>query len=125
MKSIPEKVNTAWNSRQEAIVFSTVDKNGMPNSIYATCTSKFNDSIVVVADNFFHKTRENILTGSKASILFITKEGTSYQLKGTIKYYTSGEIYEDMKNWNLAHLPGNAAAALEFDEVYSGSERLV
>jgi uncharacterized protein len=125
MKSIPEKVNTAWHSRQEAIVFSTVDRNGIPNSIYATCTSKFNDSIFVVADNFFHKTRENILAGSKASILFITKEGTSYQLKGTIKYYTSGEIYEDMKKWNPAHLPGNAAAALEVEEVYAGSEKLV
>lgn len=125
MKSIPEKVNQAWNSRQEAIVFSTVDKNGMPNSIYATCASKFNDSIFVVADNFFHKTRENILAGIKASILFITKEGTSYQLKGTIKYYNSGEIYEDMKKWNPAQLPGNAAAALEVEEVYSGSEKLV
>jgi len=125
MKSIPEKVNQAWNSRQEAIVFSTVDKNGMPNSIYATCASKFNDSIVVVADNFFHKTRENILAESKASILFITNEGTSYQLKGTIKYYTNGDIYEDMKKWNPERLPGNAAAALEIDEVYSGSERLV
>ncbi len=125
MKLIPEKVSTAWNSRQEAIVFSTTDKNGMPNSIYATCASKFNDSIFVVADNFFHKTRENILAGSKASILFITKEGTSYQLKGTIKYYTSGEIYEDMKKWNPERLPGNAAVALDIEEVYSGAEKLV
>lgn len=125
MQSIPEKVNTAWHSRQEAIVFSTVDRNGIPNSIYATCVSKFSDSIFVVADNFFHKTRENILAGSHASLLFITKEGTSFQLKGTVKYYTSGEIYDEMKKWNPAHLPGNAAAALEVEEVYSGSEKLV
>jgi hypothetical protein len=125
MQLIPEKVYAAWNSRQEAIVFSTVDKNGMPNSIYATCTSKFNDSIFTVADNFFHKTRENIFSGSKASILFITKDGTSYQLKGSVKYYTSGEIYEDMKKWNPERLPGNAVAALEVEEVYSGSEKLV
>jgi len=125
MQLIPEKVYIAWNSRQEAIVFSTVDKNGMPNSIYATCTSKFNDSIFTVADNFFHKTRENIFSGSKASILFITKDGTSYQLKGSVKYYTSGEIYEDMKKWNPERLPGNAVAALEVEEVYSGSEKLV
>ena len=125
MKSIPEKVIAAWNSRQEAIVFSTVDKNGMPNSIYATCTSNFNDSMFVIADNFFHKTRENILAGSKASILFITKEGTSYQLKGTVRYYNSGKIYDDMKKWNPERLPGNAAAALEVEEVYSGSEKLM
>lgn len=125
MKSIPEKVYKAWDSRQEAIVFSTIDKSGMPNSIYATCTSKFNDSIFVVADNFFHKTRENILAGSKGSILFITKEGTSYQLKGTMRYYTSGQIYDDMKKWNPERLPGNAAAAMEVEEVYSGSEKLM
>ena len=125
MKLIPEKVYKAWDSRQEAIVFSTIDKNGMPNSIYATCTSKFNDYTFIVADNFFHKTRENILVGSKGSILFITKEGTSYQLKGALRYYTSGEIYDNMKEWNPERLPGKAVVALEVEEVYSGSEKLV
>jgi hypothetical protein len=30
-----------------------------------------------------------------------------------------------MKKWNPERLPGNAVAALEVEEVYSGSEKLV
>jgi predicted pyridoxine 5'-phosphate oxidase superfamily flavin-nucleotide-binding protein len=125
MKVLPEKVNKAWDSRKDAVVLSTVDMNGMPNSIYVTCVSKYNESIIVVADNYFNKTRSNILAGSKASILFITNEGTSFQLKGTIKYHQSGEIFNDMKKWNPAQHPGNAAVALEIEEAYSGSEKLL
>ncbi len=125
MKNIPEEVSKAWDLRNEVIVLSTVDLEGMPNSIYATCVSKYNESTFVVADNYFNKTQKNILAGSKASILFITDKGKSYQLKGKIKYYQSGEIYNDMKKWNPAKHPGNAAAALEIEEVYSGSEKLL
>ena len=125
MKKLPEIVSKAWDSRKDAVVFSTVDVNGMPNSIYVTCVSKYNESVIVIADNYFNKTRKNILAGSKASILFITNEGTSFQLKGTIKYHKSGEIFDDMKKWNPSKHPGNAATALEIEEVYSGSEKLL
>lgn len=125
MSNLPEKVSKAWDSRMDAVVFSTVDINGKPNSIYVTCVSKYNESVIVIADNYFDKTRKNILAGSKASILFITREKTSYQLKGTIKYYKSGEVFDDMKKWNPSKHPGNAAAALEIEEVYSGSEKLL
>ena len=125
MKKLPEKVSKAWDTRNDAVVFSTVDINGMPNSIYVTCVSKYNESVIVIADNYFNKTRKNILAGSKASILFITNEGTSFQLKGTIRYYKSGEVFDDMKKWNPSKHPGNAATAIEIEEVYSGSEKLL
>ncbi len=125
MSNLPEKVSKAWDSRKDPVVFSTADINGMPNSIYVTCVSKYNESVIVIADNYFNKTRRNILAGSKASVLFITGEGTSFQLKGTVKYYSSGEIFDDMKKWNPSKLPGNAATALEIEEVYSGSEKLL
>ncbi len=125
MKKLPEIVSKAWDTRNDAIVFSTVDINGMPNSIYVTCVSRYNESVIIIADNYFNKTRKNILAGSKASILFITKEGTSFQLKGTIKYYKSGEVFDDMKKWNPSKHPGNAATAIEIEEIYSGSEKLL
>lgn len=48
----------------------------------------------------------------------------AFQLKGTIEYHTEGAIFEDMKKWNPAQHPGNAAAALRVEVVYSGSEKL-
>jgi len=125
MPSIPEEVSKEWENRNGPIVLATVDKDGIPNAIYATCVSKFSEDTLVVADNYFSKTKANIFAGSKGSLLFITKEKKSFQIKGTIEYHTEGEIFTDMKKWNPEKLPGNAAAALKVEEVYSGAEKLL
>ncbi len=125
MAALPEKVSKAWEDREGPIILSTVDGAGNPNAIYATCVSKFSEEIIVVANNYFAKTLENILAGSKGSILFITKEGTSYQIKGSIEYHKEGVIFDDMKKWNPKRLPGHAAAALKVEEVYAGAEKLL
>ena len=125
MAKLPEVVSKAWDKREGAIVLTTVSKDGVPNSIYATCVSKYNEEILVIADNYFSKTKENILSSSKkASILFLTKENKSYQIKGTLEYCTSGDIYTDMKKWNSTDHPGHAAVALKAEEVYSGADKL-
>ena len=125
MTTLPEKASKAWEDREGPIIFSTVDGDGNPNAIYATCVSKFSEEIIVVANNYFSKTLKNILEGSKGSILFITKEGESYQIKGSIEYHKEGVIFDDMKKWNPKKLPGHAAAALKVEEVYKGAEKLL
>ena len=78
-----------------------------------------------MADNKFHKTRANILAGTKASLLYLTKEKKSYQIKGSLEYLTQGEIYEEMKNgWLDKKYPGNASTVIHIEEVYSGAEKL-
>ena len=124
MPALPTAVSEAWEKREGPVVLTTVDDEGVPNAIYATCAAKYDESTLVVADNFFHKTRANILAGSKGSLLFITKEGKAFQIKGTIEYHASGPIFDHMKTWNPAKLPGNAAAALKVEQVYSGAEQL-
>ena len=125
MAALPEKVSKAWEDREGPIILSTVNGDGIPNAIYATCVSKFSDDTIVVANNYFSKTLENILAGSKGTILFITKEGKSYQIKGSIEYHKEGSIFEDMKKWNPKKHPGHAAAALKVEEVYTGAEKLL
>ena len=125
MAALPELVSKAWEDREGPIILTTVNGDGKPNAIYATCVSKFSEDIIVVANNFFSKTLENILAGSKGSILFITKEGTSYQIKGSFEYHKEGDIFDDMKKWNPKKLPGHAAAALKVEDVYAGAEKLL
>ena len=125
MAILPEDVSTAWEKRKGAIVLTTVDKDGVPNSIYATCASKYDEETIVVADNYFDKTQKNILAGSKGSVLFITDEGASFQIKGRIEYLKDGPVFEDMKKWNPTKHPGHAAAALKVEEVYSGAKKLL
>ncbi|OQY18910.1 MAG: pyridoxamine 5-phosphate oxidase [Desulfobacteraceae bacterium 4572_35.1] len=107
------------------MILTTVDQNGTPNSIYATCVARYGDERFVVADNYFDKTRANIKMGSSASFLFITDEDKSYQVKGNIEYLTSGPIFDDMKQWNPEKHPGHAAVAVVVKEIFSGSEKLV
>ena len=125
MSGLSEKISNAWDNRKGPVIFSTVDENGVPNAIYAACVSKWDDNKIIIADNYFDKTRKNILRGSKGSVLFITEESKAYQLKGTIEYHTEGDIFTDMKKWNPAKHPGHAAAVLIVEEAYSGAEKLM
>lgn len=125
MARLPKDVSEAWDKKDGAIVLSTVDDKGLPNSIYATCVGKFDDETLVVADNYFDKTKKNLQSGSKGSILFITGEGKSFQVKGTMEYHTDGPVFDDMKKWNPAKHPGHGAAALKVEEVYSGAKKLI
>ena len=124
MATLPQKVREAWDSHEGPVVFATVSEDGIPNIIYATCVSAFGEDKLVVADNYFDKTRKNLLANPQGSILFITKDYKAYQVKGPISYHTEGEIFEHMKTWNPEKHPGHAAAALTVEEVYKGAEKL-
>ena len=125
MANLPEAVSKAWEEKEGPVVFTTVNAAGEPNSIYATCVSKYDEGTILIADNYFNKTKENIKNGSKGSVLFITAENKSFQLKGKIEYHTEGPLFDDMKGWNPEKLPGHAAAALKVEEVYKGGEKLL
>ena len=125
MPALPLSIIKAWEERKGPIILTTVDNNRVPNAIYASCVSKYSEDSIVVADNYFDKTRKNILAGSKGSILFITKDGKAYQIKGSIEYHAEGEVFEDMKRWNPKQHPGHAAAVLKVEEVYAGAEKLL
>ena len=124
MSALPKKVIEAWDNRDGPVILATVNEEGAPNIIYATCVGIFGDDRLVVADNFFDKTRRNLLRGCKGALLFRSKDGKAYQVKGTMEYHKEGEIFKRMKTWNPPQHPGHAAAALKVEEVYSGSERL-
>ena len=126
MSTLPDIVDKALDDREGPAIFTTVSEAGIPNSVYVGFVHKSGEDKLVVVDNFFHKTRENLFAGSKASLLFITKEGKSFQVKGSVDYETSGEIYDDMKNnWLDAKYPGHAAVVLNADEAFSGAEQLL
>ncbi len=125
MISIPESIKKEWSNKQDAIVLTTVSATGIPNSIYATMAALYNDNKVLIANNKFKKTLENIETSKEATVLFITKETKSYQLKGSVSYKTEGNEFNDMKRWNRADLPGYGVAVIEIQEIFSGAEKII
>ena len=125
MNNAKEVLKDAWDRHEGPVVLTTVDENEMPNAIYVTFVKYLDDGRIVVADNYFNKTRSNIRRGSKGSVLFLTKERKSYQAKGGIEYLTDGPIYDDMRQWVDQKKPRIAAAVLNVDEFYSGAEKLM
>lgn len=124
MIQLPEIVLQQWEKREGPAVFTTVNQDGLPNSIYAGCVHMTGDGRFFVVDNKFEKTKDNILAGSTGSFLFITDECKAFQIKGTIEYHTEGEIYDAMKKWVNPKYPAFAVAVVNTQEVYSGAERL-
>jgi uncharacterized protein len=124
MPPLPAIVREAWENRKGSAVLGTVSPDGVPNVIYVSCVGAFGGDRFVVVDNFFDKTRKNLLAGSKGALLFRAKDGKAYQVKGALEYHTDGEISQHMKTWNSLQHPGHAATALQVEEVYSGAKNL-
>lgn len=124
MNFLPEEICKAWANRDKVTVLATAGENNLPNVIYVTCVELYQSKKIVIADNYFDKTRKNILAGSKGSFLFKTRENKTYQIKGFFEYVTEGEIFDFMKTWNPLKHPGHAAAILNPEEIYSGAEKL-
>ena len=120
-----EILKEAWGLREGPAVFTTVDKNSVPNSVYVLGMKLLEDGRIAIIDNYFQKTRENIKNGSKGSFLFLAKPRKPYQAKGSIEYLTSGPVYEDLRASVDPKHPRVAAAVLRVEELYSGSERLI
>ena len=125
MASLPDDVRKAWEDRNGPVILATISEDGVPNIIYVGCVGAFGDDCLVVADNYFDKTRKNLQRqGGKGSMLFRNKEGKAYQVKGTLEYHKEGEIFDHMKAFTPSQHPGHAAAVLRVEEVYSGAEKL-
>lgn len=124
MNALPQVVSDAWDDREPIVVLTTVSQDGIPNSIYVGVVGRFDHNTFFVANNYFSKTKQNIMAACKASLLFLTHERKSYQLKGAIELQENGPIYEAMKKLNPSQYPGHAVAVLHVEEVFSGAERL-
>ncbi|MEJ2114468.1 MAG: pyridoxamine 5'-phosphate oxidase family protein [Gammaproteobacteria bacterium] len=115
----------AWQQHDDRMVFTTTNKDNIANSIWISCAKLINDEQFMIADNFMHKTLGNIKNGSKGVLLYIAPERESYQIKGSLEYYTDGPVYNDMKSWLDAKFVGKGAVVLNIEEVYYGAEKVV
>ena len=124
-RQLPEEVIDAWNERKEPLVVTTVDRNGLPNSIYASIVHLASDGRIAVADNYFDKTAANITCGTSAVFLFITPGNKAYQIKGRLDYHKSGPLFDEMIGWADPQHPRRGVVLMNPEAVYRGSTRLL
>ena len=124
MSALPQSFIDAWENKESRLIFSTVDADGTPNSIWVLCVKMLDDQRILIANNFFNKTLENINNNSRGALLMIAPEREAYQIKGTVEYYTEGEVFDDMKAWLDPKFAGVGATILNIESIYYGAEKV-
>ncbi len=124
MSALPQAFLDAWKNSEPRMIFTTVSKDGEPNSVWVICVKMLDDKRVLIANNFFNKTLKNSHNNSRGSLLMIAPEREAYQIKGSLEYYTEGEIYDDMKAWLDPKFAGVGAVILNIETIYYGAEKV-
>ena len=125
MALIPDIVYSALQALDTPAVFTTTSPDGNPNAAYVMLVKINNPEIVLLNDSVFTKTRRNILSGSRGSVVFLTAEHKAYQLKGALRYHTSGPLFDHMRRVVSDEHARVGAVELVVDEVYEGATKLL
>jgi len=123
MVKLPDTVKEAI-AKQDVFPVATSDAQGMPNVIYIKYLKVMDDNTVLIADNYFHKTRNNIRMNPKLSFVVLDKDHGSFQIKGTAKRSIDGPMYGEVQEWVPGKLPREAAVVLSVEQVYNGAKQL-
>lgn len=105
---------------ERVLGFATSDKKGKPNVVAVAGLKVYDNNKVLITDNFFKKTRDNLLENNNvALVVWDIEEKYGFQLKGKSKYLTNGKwkkIVDEMReNEGFAH---KGAVLVKVDEIY-------
>ena len=123
MARVPDEVKQAI-AKQDVFPVATADLGGMPNVIYIKYLKVMDDQTVLMADNYLNKTRENLANNPKMSFAVLSENDGSFQIKGTVRRFTDGPMYDEVQTWVPEKLPREAAVVLTVEQVYNGAKKL-
>lgn len=90
MKELFNKVPT--------VILATATRDGFPNAVPVGAKKIIDDETILISDQFFNKTLENMRANPSVAITWW--EGhEGYQLKGTASIETAGKRFEDTSRW--------------------------
>ena len=124
MSTLPQAFLDAWEHHEPRMIFTTVDNNAEPNSVWVLCVKLLDEKRILVVNNFFNKTLKNIQSGSRGALLMIAPEREAYQIKGSLEYYSDGPVYDEMKAWLDPKFAGVGAVILNIESIYYGAEKV-
>jgi predicted pyridoxine 5'-phosphate oxidase superfamily flavin-nucleotide-binding protein len=124
MASMPQVVIDKFADMQAAKFMATVDQNGIPNVVPVLSVMPFGEETLVFVDVMMNKTRKNLLNNKKVAVSVLTKDGISYQVKGTFEgFQTTGPLFEMFATHELlkynAYSGPRAVGLIHVDSVYT------
>ncbi len=132
MMKIPDNIKATLNAAlaHRRIVLATATKGGVPNVVPIGFCYAVGDDNLVLIDNYFLKTKENMEANQWVSISFWDTDESSgkpvtnagFQLKGkVISIETSGQLFEEMKakvKAIRADFPVKAVMRVKIEEIF-------
>ncbi|HID27089.1 MAG TPA: pyridoxamine 5'-phosphate oxidase [Methanosarcinales archaeon] len=121
MVKMPADVKEAIE-KQSPMPIATAALSGKPNVIFIGLKKIIDDETILIADNFFNKTRKNLEENPQMSMVVYNKDAKkSFQIKGSVDIKTEGKQYDEMVEWvhsTMVTLPAKAAVIFHVEEIY-------
>ena len=109
--------------KQKPVPIATASKSGVPNVVFVGLLKVIDDENIMIADNFFYKTAQNLAENPKISILCYNGETKkSFQIKGNATVSKEGEHFEQMRSWVHGinnKLPAKSCVMVRVTEIYN------
>jgi predicted pyridoxine 5'-phosphate oxidase superfamily flavin-nucleotide-binding protein len=114
-------------AKQGVFVLGTADLKGNPNVVPIGAVKILDDETILVSDQYFLKTLNNLKENPKVAMSFWeTEKGEGYQIKGEASIQTEGRIYEETAEWirklgeEMGHpLKSKGAIVIKITAIYS------
>lgn len=124
MAQMSEKVQAMFMKSSIAVV-ATATANGIPNAVPIAMKKIVDAETLLVSDQFFHKTHDNLAENPRIAITF-WEGNDGYQIKGSVTLQDSGELYAKTAEWVEeagkaigAPLKSKGIAVVKVEEIYS------
>ncbi len=121
MAKMPKEALDMLNDLESSKVLATVDREGRVNAVPVGSLMAADDETILFAEIFLQKTKSNLETTGKASVL-VFKALDGYQIKGKfLGFQTSGELFEQTAKRvkELLGLEIKSVGTIRVEEVYS------
>ena len=108
--------------RQQLAMIATAGKDGTPNVVPKGSMYVADDETLVYSEGRCQKTLKNIQENPTVSVLVVDREKSNgYQIKGTIELLTSGDLFTDVSQRQIARNKPQPkyVGKIKVDEIFS------
>ncbi len=99
---------------------ATSSKTGIPNAVPIAAFKPLDDGTLLISDQFFNKTLQNMKENPKAALSWWGEKG-GFQIKGTVTIHTEDEVFRQDVAWMKELRPSlkpKSAIILKITDVY-------
>jgi predicted pyridoxine 5'-phosphate oxidase superfamily flavin-nucleotide-binding protein len=100
--------------------FATSSKKSIPNVVPIGAFRALDDGTLLISDQFFNKTLQNMVENPKAALSWWGEKG-GYQIKGSVTIHTNDEVFKKDVAWMKEIRPNlkpKSAVILKITDVY-------